>query len=56
MIIISAVKTEIFVKLVFPLFSISFLLLALVPIIELKLKEQKDGLIFTYLDYSQLKY
>ena len=41
MIIISAVKTEIFVKLVFPLFSISFLLLALVPIIGIEVKGAK---------------
>ncbi len=41
MIIISAVKTEIFVKLVFPLFFMSFLLLALVPIIGVEVKGAK---------------
>jgi len=41
MIVISAVKTEIFVKLVFPLFLISFILLALVPIIGIEVKGSK---------------
>ena len=41
MLIISAVKTEIFVKFVFPLFFISFILLALVPIIGIEVKGAK---------------
>ncbi len=41
MIMISAVKTEIFVKFVFPLFLISFILLALVPIIGIEVKGAK---------------
>ncbi len=41
MLIISAVKTEIFVKFVFPLFLISFILLALVPIIGIEVKGAK---------------
>ncbi len=38
MIIISAIKTELLIKLVIPLFSISFILLALVPIIGIEVK------------------
>ena len=41
MIIISSIRTEIFVKIIFPLFFISFALLALVPIIGVEVKGAK---------------
>ena len=41
MIIISAIKTEIFEKLVIPLFAISFISLALVPIFGIEVKGAK---------------
>ena len=44
MIIISVIKTELLIKLVIPLFSISFIFLALVPIIGVEVKGAKRWL------------
>ena len=41
MILISAIKTELLIKLVAPLFFISFISLALVPIIGVEIKGSK---------------
>ena len=56
MITISVVKTEFLIKLVLPFFIISFIFLALVPIIGVEVKGAKRWLIFIFLDYNQLKY
>ncbi len=48
MIIISAIKTEIILKLVVPLFVISFIFLALVPIIGVEVKGAKRWIDFYY--------
>ena len=46
MIVISIIKTELFVKLTVPLFILSFVLLALVPIIGVEVKGAKRGIDF----------
>ncbi len=46
MLMISAVKTEIFIKLIVPLFFISFFLLALVPIVGVEVKGAKRWIDF----------
>ena len=56
MVLISAIKTSLLKKIVIPIFLISLFFLALVPIIGVKLKVQRDGWIFIYLGYSQLKF
>ena len=43
MIFISAIQTEIFIKFIIPLFTITFIFLALVPIIGVEVKGQGDG-------------
>ena len=48
MIVISLIKTEILIKIVFPLFIISFILLALVPIIGVEVKGAKRWLDFYF--------
>ena len=49
MIIISVIKTELLVKLVVPMFGISFILLALVPMIGIEVKGAKRWLDFYFL-------
>ena len=56
MITMSVIKTEILIKLVLPLFIISFIFLALVPIIGVEVKGAKRWLDFYFLDCNQLKY
>ena len=48
MIIISTIKTEIFIKLVMPIFIVCFMLLALVPIIGVEVKGAKRWLDFYF--------
>jgi len=48
MIFISIIKTEIFIKLIIPLFIIAFLLLALVPIIGIEVKGAKRWIDFYF--------
>ncbi len=48
MILISIVKTEILIKLIFPLFIVSFILLALVPIIGVEVKGAKRWIDFYF--------
>ena len=48
MIIVSIIKTEIFIKLVIPLFIICFMLLALVPIIGVEIKGAKRWIDFYF--------
>ena len=48
MIVISLIKTEILIKIIFPLFIISFILLALVPIIGVEVKGAKRWLDFYF--------
>ena len=48
MVTISVIKTEIFVKLVIPLFIISFLFLAFVPIIGVEVKGAKRWIDFYF--------
>ena len=49
MIVISAIKTELLIKLVMPMFVISFIFLALVPIIGVEVKGAKRWLDFYFL-------
>ena len=56
MIAISLIKTELFIRLVTPLFLISFFILALVPIIGVEVKGAKRWIDLYFLDYNQLKY
>ena len=49
MIVISAIKTELLIKLVMPMFIISFIFLALVPIIGVEVKGAKRWLDFYFL-------
>tara|TARA_B100001057_G_scaffold500715_1_gene617339 strand:+ start:1366 stop:2493 length:1128 start_codon:yes stop_codon:yes gene_type:complete len=49
MILISVIKTELLIKLIFPLFLLSFLLLMLVPIIGIEVKGAKRWLDFYFL-------
>ena len=56
MILISVIKTEIFIKLVVPIIFLSFIFLALVPIIGVEVKGAKRWIDFIFLDYNQLKY
>ena len=44
MLIISFVKTELLIKLVFPIFTISFILLVMVPIVGIEVKGAKRWL------------
>ena len=53
MILISVIKTELLIKLVVPFFILSFILLALVPIIGIEVKGAKRWLDFYFLDYNQ---
>ena len=55
MISISILNTELLVKLVIPLFTISFIFLAFVPIIGVEVKGAKRWISF-FSDYNQLKY
>ena len=48
MITISLIKTELFIKLVLPLFIISFIFLALVPIIGVEVKGAKSWIDFYF--------
>ena len=56
MITISAIKTQIFIKLVTPLFLISFLFLAMVPLFGVEIKGAKRWIDLYFLDYNQSKY
>ena len=56
MILISIIKTEFLIKLALPLFIISFVSLALVPIIGVEVKGAKRWLDLYFLDYNQLKF
>ena len=53
MILISVIKTELIVKFTLYLFVVSFILLALVPIIGVEVKGAKRWLDFYFLDYNQ---
>ncbi len=55
MIIISVIKTEIFIKFVLPLFSITFILLALVPIIGVEVKGAKRWIDFYYIKLQPIE-
>ena len=53
MLIISFVKTELLIKLVFPIFAISFILLVMVPIVGIEVKGAKRWLNLYFLIYNQ---
>ena len=52
---ISFIKTEIFIKLVFPFFLISFIFLALVPIIGIEVKGAKRWLNFYFFNFQPIE-
>jgi len=52
---ISLIKTEIFIKLVFPFFAISFIFLALVPIIGVEVKGAKRWLNFYFFNFQPIE-
>ena len=54
MIFISLLETNIFKKIIIPSFVLSFVFLALVPIVGIEVKGAKRWLDFYFLDFSQL--
>ena len=56
MILISAINTDFVVKFTTHFFIISFILLALVPIVGIEVKGAKRWLDFIFLDFNQLKF
>ena len=56
MIIISAINTQLLIKLTVPLFLLSLTFLTLVPIIGVEVKGAKRWIDLYFLDYNLLKY
>ena len=53
MILVSIIETSLLKKFIVPIFSISFIFLALVPVFGIEVKGAKRWLDFYFLDYSQ---
>ena len=56
MFLISALETSAFKKFIIPLFTVSFIFLALVPLIGIEVKGAKRWLDYTFLDFNLLNF